>query len=181
MYWKVQYYRRRVVTRESKMPSNAGNAETMDHKLGWSRRRIGFFAVVILVFVVVSALISIFLYRQSLQPNDSSANNQPPANDSLLITPVLFTVHLNSSGQTFTTAVRINLMDGMDQDEAVEVATDVFNATVNAQYAVKSVNVDEDSVWTVELRWGYQGEPLGHWFKAVINPIDRTVVYDRCR
>jgi regulatory protein YycI of two-component signal transduction system YycFG len=163
------------------MSSNTDEAETMPHKMGWSKRKIIFVVAVILVFLVVSALAGISLHQQLPQPNDSSTNNQPLANDSLPITPVLFTVHLNSSGQVFTTAVKINLTDGMDQDEAVEVATDVFNATINAQYSVKSVSMDKDSVWTVEFRWGYQGEPLGHWFKAVINPIDRTVVYDRCR
>jgi hypothetical protein len=163
------------------MPPNTGNAETMDHKLGWSGRKIGLSVVVILIFVIVSASIGIFLYRQSLQSNDSSANNQPPANDSSSNMPVLFAVHSNSSGQTFTIAVRINLTDGMDQYEVVEVATEVFNATMAAQYAIKSVTVNEESVWTVEFRWGYQGEPQGHWFRAVINPIDRTAVYDRCR
>ena len=71
--------------------------------------------------------------------------------------------------------------DGKEQDEAVIVATKVFNATMTAQYAVKSVSVDDQFVWIVEFHWGYQGEPLRHWFRAAINPIDRTIVYDRCR
>ena len=163
------------------MSSNTDSAETMAHKVGWSRRKIGLVVAVILLFLVISALVSISLFRQLSQPNDSSADNSSSANNSLTNTPVIFTVRSNSSGQTFTIIVQINLTDGMDQDEAVIVATKVFNATMTAQYAVRSVSVDDQFVWTVEFRWGYQGEPLGHWFRAVINPIDRTVVYDRCR
>jgi hypothetical protein len=163
------------------MVSNTDSTEAMPHKLVWSRRKIVLVVAAILVFLVVSAFVGTSLHQQLSRPSDSSTNNQPPANDSLTIAPVLFTAHLNSSSQTFTTAVQINLTDGLNQDEAIEIATAVFNTIVNAQYAVKSASVDENSVWTVEFRWGYQSEPLGHWFKAVINPIDRTAVYDRCR
>jgi hypothetical protein len=68
----------------------------------------------------------------------------------------------------------------MNQDEAVEVATEVFKASVGAQYKLKVASVSEQGIWTIVFNWGYLGESLGHWFEAVINPFDQTVDYNRC-
>lgn len=158
-----------------------GDVDTTERKYILSKGKTGFVAVVVfIVVIIVSFFVFVYASHQGSPMNDSGENN-PPANDSLTNTPIIFTVRSNSSSQIFTIAVQINLTDGMDQDEAVIVATKVFNVTVTAQYAVKSVSVDDQFVWTVGFHWGYQGEPLGHWFRAAINPIDRTIVYDRCR
>jgi hypothetical protein len=71
----------------------------------------------------------------------------------------------------------------MNRDEAVKVATKVFNVTMgqNVLHQFRSANEDEKEIWTIELTWGYSIQDLGHWFEAVIDPFNQTVVYDRCK
>lgn len=133
----------------------------------WYRGKTGFLVSVALITVLtVSVLIGISLRHGKTQPNSQMAN---------------FTCRYASSDATFNVTVKVNLADGMDRDEAIKVAVEVFKVSVNARYALESISVDKAGIWTVRFSWGYEGELLGHWFEAIINPFDQTVVYNRCR
>lgn len=132
----------------------------------WYKNKKGFIlltvAIALLTFFIVTGVIFHF--------------QKPETNK-----PTSFTCRYDSSNETFAVAVEIDLTDGMNQDEAVKVATEVFKVSVGGQYELRTVTADEQGLWTVEFGWGYPGESLGHWFEGVINPFDRTVTYNRCR
>lgn len=133
---------------------------------GWYRGKTGLvFFVFLTITLAAFVLVGIYLRSEKLQPNHMSN----------------FVCRYVSSETTFNVTVKVNLMDGMNQEEAIEVASEVFNFSVGTPHALESVNVDENGIWTVQFTWGYEGEALGHWFEAIINPFNQTVVYNRCR
>jgi len=149
----------------------------------WYRGKLGFIFFVMLVTVpVVSAFMAVTLHSQITQP-DNHANN--------LSGTVNFTCWLaGSTSEPFIIAAEVNLTDGMDIKEAIEVATITFETAMgNVSYCIRSANVAGDGIWTVEFSWEYvMGEcsvdvfpHLGHWFEAVINPSNQTVIYNHCR
>ncbi|UCH70378.1 MAG: hypothetical protein JSV29_09250 [Candidatus Bathyarchaeota archaeon] len=93
-----------------------------------------------------------------------------------------WTCSLRFHNETFIVTLDVNLADGMNRDEAVKVATRVFNVTIgHGTHHFRSAKEDEKGIWTIELTWGYSIQDLGHWFEAVIDPFNQTVVYDRCK
>jgi hypothetical protein len=96
---------------------------------------------------------------------------------------VAFSCHLSGHQEAFTMAVDVDLTDGMDQDEAVFVASTLFDNALGQAvlHQFKSAEVDELGTWKVELAWGYATEGLGHWFEAEIDSLNRTIVYNHCK
>ncbi len=97
---------------------------------------------------------------------------------------VKFTCYYEGSNNpSRTVTVLVKLQDGMNRDEALQVAEAVFNS--NATHVVKSVDVGAEGVWVIGFRWGiktsnYQ-EPLNHYFNVTINPFSQTISYLSCR
>jgi hypothetical protein len=112
---------------------------------------------------------------------------------------VSFSCRAPSSSEIFTIAVDINLTDGMNKDEALAVANQVyFNAFAEpGQRELRSARQDENGSWTIEyvcqvnlckpgcntnrLYYGNNGV-TGHiittiFYTFVINPFDQTVIY----
>ena len=145
--------------------SESTKTENVGKMHPWYRGKKGFIlftvAITLLTFPIVIGVSSYF--------------QKPETNK-----PTSFTCRYNSSNQTFAVSAEIDLTDGMNQDEAVKVATEVFKASVGAQYQLRTASANEQGMWTVEFDWGYPGESLGHWFEAIINPFDRTAAYNRC-
>ena len=112
---------------------------------------------------------------------------------------VSFVCSPSSSDQAFIVSARINLSDGMDQDEAMEVANKVFLGISQqpidrsiGQSAPQLLNTrikcDEKGIWTVEFIFviplreanraygGSEAIPRVHKTYAItINPFDQTV------
>lgn len=100
----------------------------------------------------------------------------------------------SSSGQAFSIDVEVELSDGMDQNEAVNVATCALKSIravdpeAREVYFGSSANLGLDGLWTVKLEWTnvLHTFPPGHWsptflvisesFEALIDPANRTVV-----
>lgn len=101
-----------------------------------------------------------------------------------------------SSGSTFLIDVEVELSDGMDQGEAINVATCALNRiqVVDSKEQIgtieTSADVDRDGVWTVKLKcmhiidgnWMRSAEhvPVGTMttlrsYEVIIDPINRTV------
>jgi len=102
-----------------------------------------------------------------------------------------FTCRHFLGNETFTITVEVNASDGIDQDEAIEIATRVFNEAFNIQHdnELKSISVvptcDEHGIWTVDfdIIVTFVRAPSIYWgirrihFKVAIDPLDHTVLY----
>jgi hypothetical protein len=90
------------------------------------------------------------------------------------------------SPYSFNVAVKIDLNDGMNQAEARMVAEAIINHQLNsAIHEFKSANVSDSGIWTINFSWGAispdgHQESLSHYFNVMINPVNKTVTYDRC-
>jgi cytoskeletal protein RodZ len=101
-------------------------------------------------------------------------------------TPIPIPVDFTVKGDNLTLTVNVDLNDGMNREEAILVAQQVF-AYVHSSSTneLKSAEVNEAGVWTVSLPWGavlpdgYQ-ESHGHYFIATIDPMTRIVEYKTC-
>jgi len=97
--------------------------------------------------------------------------------------PVDYTIN-DSSHITLT--INIDLNDGMNRDEAILVAQQLFAyAHSHATYELKSAEVNDAGVWTVSLPWGAVSpdgsqESHSHFFIATIDPATRTVEFSTC-
>lgn len=110
---------------------------------------------------------------------------------------VSFVCNLSSKQQAFVVDAKVNLTDGMDKNEAMEVASKVLfeisRQTAEQSLQLLSVNCtyDEEGIWTVEFVLGapvhdasrtYGGsEATPHVLRTcviAINPFDRTVKYN---
>lgn len=81
------------------------------------------------------------------------------------------------SYSTQNLTVRIDLSDGMDINEAIQVGHALFDDCMGTyQHEVTSANMTQEGSWMVSISWDY-----GHWFKAIIDPADRTIIYERCK
>ncbi len=146
----------------------------------WYRGWAGFVvSVALIVSLFILALVGIGMLNQRSSVNDAS--------DDI----VTFSCHPSWNGEAFTIAANVDVTDGMCQDEAVIVANALFNNTMSQMVLrqLKSAQIDALGIWTVEFSWeystmkpeGYSTENLGHWFRAVIDPFNRAIVYDRCK
>jgi len=97
--------------------------------------------------------------------------------------PVVFTYQLYQipyeayTQQKHTLRVPVELSDGMDRNEAVQVAYALFNETMGpVQHELVSANMTQEGNWIVQISWDY-----GHWFNATIDPSNRTITYDHCK
>jgi hypothetical protein len=152
----------------------------------WYQGKTVFIAFALLTtLTVVSVLVDIFLYRHT-----PSVNNQ--ANF------VVFTCYIFPSNQTFTLDVEVNLGDGIDQDEAIRVATKAHAYVVNMSQKARSnifprlvsssstAYVHENGIWRVKLEMAYTRDYYCNraWFssmrleefEATIDPTVHTVV-----
>jgi len=164
------------------VPLLKGNdAEKDGHARAWYRRKIGFIVFALLITLLLgSVFVGISLYHQNLPPNNLAS----------------FTCRLSSSNQTFTIDVEVDLIDGMDKDEAIKTATKVFDkiSQISTQSSPTTFSstayVHEDGSWTVEFDVVYMDTSNfipGHSglntrvshvkLEMVINPFDQTVVY----
>lgn len=145
----------------------------------WYRGKIGFIVFVTLIsIIVISGLWGFSLFIQKPHANNLP-NNHP-------VQFVNFTYAWGGIGhpnETFTIPVNVDLTDCMNLDEAISVATTVFNVTKgqNKLHELRSANEDEKGIWTIEFTWGYSIQDLGHWFEAVIDPFNQTVVWNSCK
>lgn len=137
----------------------------------WYRGKIGFSLAVSLITVIfLSIIVGVSSPRQKTLTEGTTNNSLRTVN---------FTCSCYFLNNTFTVAVEVNLTDGMNQDEAIKVANKVFEVTIGQAgqpHQFRSASVDEDGIWTIELTWNF-----GHWFEAVINPFNKTVVYNHCK
>jgi hypothetical protein len=148
----------------------------------WKRRRTRF---------LVSATAIAFLTILTLE---GILNYWSPTADGNL---VCFVCNPSSSNQAFLVNANINLTDGMNQNEAMEVASKVLfgisQQTAGPSLQLLSVNCshDEEGIWTAEFTLGapvydasrtYGGsEATPHALRTcvmAINPFDRTVKYN---
>jgi len=142
--------------------------------------KIGFTGSVLLIgILIVTVLVGIMLYLHKPQTNSLAS----------------FTC-LSSRDERFTIALEVNLTDGMNQDEAIRVATEVFKkvSKMNAKEAPSIFRsgafMREDETWTVwfeyveeiftvpvhQTPFKYSQLIFGH-FEVAINPFDHTIMY----
>ncbi len=164
---------------------------------------------VISIAIVLATILSVFAIEQLasqgqvtnqnniLQPDALSPLNETPAateeptptpTPSAIPTPtpipipVDFTI--NDSSHILT--VNIDLNDGMNREEAIVVAQQLFSyAHSHSTYELKSAEVNEAGVWSVSLPWGIvwadgTQESHSHFFIATIDPTTLTVEYATC-
>jgi hypothetical protein len=145
----------------------------------WQRKKslITSASVMILLAVVAFASISYFWPHQAMGDL------------------VSFTCRPSSDNETIIIYARVNLTDGMDQEEAMEVANKVFLEAFNQpterwvlqSFYVNSVH-DEKGEWTVSFACVYTS-PFAHHggegaavlrrsFTVAINPVNQTATYD---
>jgi hypothetical protein len=88
-----------------------------------------------------------------------------------------FTYHLESYSEQHHLTVGVDLSDGMNMSEAVQVADALFDNCMGSHpHKVVSANMSGQGIWTVQLAWDG-----GHWFRATIDPINKIIVYNHCR
>jgi hypothetical protein len=88
-----------------------------------------------------------------------------------------FTYHLESYSEQHHLTVGVDLSDGMNMSEAVQVADALFDNCMGSHpHKVVSANMNGQGIWTVQLAWDG-----GHWFRATIDPINKIIVYNHCR
>jgi len=144
-------------------------------------------AVVILAFAVATVGLSIVaagLFGDDDFSADSELANLRNQQESNVPEAVIFTCHAGSE-YAFNFSVRIDLSDGMYKDEAVLVATSLYEHNMKqTNYEVKLAQAHEDGTWTVYLLWGSVSggeiENHSHYYNVHVNPTNRTVEYDRC-
>ena len=148
----------------------------------WYKGKIGFIAFVTLIsIIVISGLWGFSLYVQ--KPHTNSLPNNHPFH---FVNFTCAWARIGDPNKTFTVTINVDLTDGMNLDEAIRVATTVFNVTMgqNKLHGLRFADEDENGIWKIEFGWEYATvTPLyfGHWFEAIINPSNQTVVYDRCK
>jgi len=166
------------------------NALNIRQALARYRSKTGFIAFALLTtLLTVSVLVGVSLYSQ-----------KPPTNN--LANPVSFTCYPSSSNQTFTIEIEANLTDGMDQDEALRVATRVFERNIHSHQrsptsCSSTAFVRTDGIWIVEFDTVYTSTSyctsyrdayycacrhlgtrfIHEYFEVIINPFVQTVVY----
>ncbi len=165
------------------------------------KRTYGIAIVFLVAGLVVGYMVGFGVYQpqiSSLQGDVSGLNDQitdlqgqisaleanVPHLESCAPVNIDWTCSKAARNETFIVTVDVILADGMNRDEAVKVATKVVNVTMgqNVLHQFRSANEDEKGIWTIEFTWGYSSETyLGHWFEAVIDPFNQTVVYNRCK
>jgi len=127
------------------------------------RGRVGVATAVILIAVVLGCIF-IWLF---------------PEFDKRVVDFTYQEVLAESYGEERQLTVRLNLSDGMSITEAVQVADALFEDCLGSfaySHEVVSANMSGQEMWNVELAWN--GD---HWFRAMINPTNMTILYDRCR
>ncbi|MGD0978588.1 MAG: hypothetical protein ABR962_05535 [Candidatus Bathyarchaeia archaeon] len=126
----------------------------------WHGKRAGFVISASLISAVTISLIFVFFLKTELNGK-----------------PVVFTYHLESYSQQRYLTVNVDLSDGMNQSESVQVADALFDDCMGQyQHEVVSANMTAQGIWIVQLSWDY-----GHWFRATIDPSNRTIVYTHCK
>jgi len=121
------------------------------HKLERHRGKILFIASGVLTVLLIVSILA-FLSLQSQKPQTN--------------TNVIFTYCSSLSGETFTITTDINLTDGMDQGEAIKVATKVFEKVFDpgAHYQLESLQINsalhESGIWAVRFDWSYVSRDL---------------------
>jgi len=148
----------------------------------WRKRRTKFLvSAAVIVLLVVLAFAGIFLFWKSFAEGNL----------------VSFVCSPSSNGQAFVVNARINLTDGMNQNEAMEVASKVLPAISLQgpggllQLLSADSACDEEGIWTVKFTFGspppdasrtYSGsEAMRHVLRTVvvtINPFRQTVKYE---
>lgn len=158
------------------------NAENRGQPQAWYRGK-----KVLIALTVIAAMLAISVYYIGafLQPQKTQAN---------AITR--FSGRASSSNETFTLDVEVDLVNGMDRLEALEVAKAAFSRVSQIDPERKLVSfesrtfVQEDGVWVVEMNLIYRTDEvfrdsrLGdvetkfdhERFDVVIDPFNRTVV-----
>jgi hypothetical protein len=91
--------------------------------------------------------------------------------------PVDFTYHMESIRQQNHLTVSVDLSGGMNISEAVKVADALFDKSMGQRpHKVVSAKVSGQGIWNVELTWDG-----GHWFRAAIDSVNKTITYNHCR
>jgi hypothetical protein len=158
------------------------NSRGSPQKPFWQRKKTRFLiSAVAIALIIVLAFEGISLFWSQ------------PAEGNL----VSFVCSLSSSNQVFTVNANINLADGMEQDEAMEVASKVLlvisqqSTGQSLQFLFTNSTNDEKGIWTVEFtnevavydasRTYGGSEAIPHIQKTLtmtINPFDQTVKYN---
>lgn len=159
----------------------SNKAETSERAKAWYRGKTGFTVIMLFISVIIaSALVGVYLYGHRPQTNNLTC----------------FTCFFASSDQTFTIDLDVNLTDGMDQNEAIKVATEVFFKVAEMTYkrdvsiTESLAHVREEGTWTVGIDYVEfvvtepvhqthlaRFSPIPGYFEAVINPFDHTIAY----
>lgn len=113
--------------------------------------------------------------------------------------PTSFDCRSSSGAQTFSINAEVELSNGMDQNEAVNVATIALSKVlvINSEERIgsfgSSADLGRDGVWAVRLKWTRvtdsfftgvhpgstvpQTQMISGSFEAIVDPVNRTVVY----
>ncbi len=106
--------------------------------------------------------------------------------------PTRMPVPIDFTCGAFSVTVGVDLNDGMDNAEAIAVATAIFDHELpNAAHEVKSAQATSNEVWQVGFNWELSSSAtlpngtavelkLGHVFDVTIYAQNRTVTYTRC-
>lgn len=156
------------------------DAERSDQAQAWYRRKTGFIVILLLTSLLIGSALGVLLYGSKPQKNNLTS----------------FTCLFSSSSQTFTIAVEVNLTDGMDQDEAIKAAKEVFFKVAEMSQKKDVIIVDslarmrEDGTWMVEIDYKEmiitepvhqthipRFSPVPGYFEALINPFNQTIKY----
>jgi len=126
----------------------------------WYKGKVGFILSVVLIAVMIVSIILWLSLRLTCEKEI-----------------VDFTYHLESYSEKHSLAVSVDLSDGMSMTEAVQVVDALFIDCMGSHHhELLSANRSGQGIWTVELSWDG-----GHWFRAVVDPVSRTIMYNRCR
>ena len=131
------------------------------------RARIGF---VLLALLSVSVLIGVSVYTQVQTNNVASL--------------VSFTCRPLSGNLTFVVSVAVDLKDGLDEMEAVRVASEVYNVydkshishTARLRYFTSRTCMQETGIWTVEFNAVYSRDYYCSRFLYTANSYERFSV-----
>ena len=126
----------------------------------WYKGKVGFILSVVLIAAMIVSIILWLSLRLTCEKEI-----------------VDFTYHLESYSEKHSLAVSVDLSDGMNMTEAVQVVDALFSDCMGSHHhELLSANMSGQGIWTVELSWDG-----GHWFRAVVDPVSRTIMYNRCR
>ncbi len=81
----------------------------------------------------------------------------------------------------FAITAKVDLKDGLGNDEAVNVANLVADFDGITRHELNSTVGLTDGSWIVNLFWGGAGEELSHVFQAKIFPSNQTVLFNHCK